>query len=60
MMVIVSLKQEHTESIPPRAILSCLTEFFVNNITYVLIYLGFPLIFVNFALSSKIFRRVLQ
>ena len=35
-------------------------EMFVSNMTYVLIYLGFSLTFVNFALSSDIFRRELK
>ncbi|CAF1186004.1 unnamed protein product [Adineta ricciae] len=33
---------------------------FVSNMTYVLIYFGFALTFVNFAISSKIFRREFQ
>ncbi|CAF1246137.1 unnamed protein product [Adineta ricciae] len=35
-------------------------EVFVSNMTYVLIYLGFSLTFINFALSSEIFRRELR
>jgi hypothetical protein len=35
-------------------------ELFVNNMTYVLIYLGFALTFVNFAVSSDMFRREFQ
>jgi hypothetical protein len=32
-------------------------ELFINNMTYVLIYLGFALTFVNFIISSAMFRR---
>ncbi|CAF1380298.1 unnamed protein product [Adineta steineri] len=33
------------------------TETFVSNMTYVLIYFGFSLTFVNFIISSQIFRK---
>ncbi|CAF4278177.1 unnamed protein product, partial [Adineta steineri] len=32
-------------------------EAFINNMTYVPLYLGFALTFANFAVSSKMFRR---
>ncbi|CAF4269231.1 unnamed protein product [Adineta steineri] len=32
-------------------------ESFINNMTYVPLYLGFALTFINFVVSSKIFRR---
>jgi hypothetical protein len=35
-------------------------ELFINNMTYVLIYLGFALTFANFVVSSDIFRREFQ
>jgi hypothetical protein len=35
-------------------------EVFVENMTYVLIYLGFSLTFANFAVSSDMFRREFQ
>jgi len=36
------------------------TELFINNMTYVLIYLGFALTFVNFIVASDMFRREFQ
>jgi hypothetical protein len=35
-------------------------ELFVNNMTYVPLYLGFALTFANFAISSSMFRREFQ
>jgi len=35
-------------------------EVFIENMTYVLIYLGFSLTFANFAVSSDMFRREFQ
>ncbi|UJR24503.1 hypothetical protein I4U23_005878 [Adineta vaga] len=35
-------------------------ESFASNMTYVLIYLGFSLTFLNFVISSDIFRRELM
>ncbi len=36
------------------------TELFINNMTYVLIYLGFALTFVNFIVASDMLRREFQ
>jgi hypothetical protein len=35
-------------------------ELFINNMTYVLVYLGFALTFANFVVSSDMFRREFQ
>ncbi|UJR35204.1 hypothetical protein I4U23_027971 [Adineta vaga] len=42
-----------------KSLLRSTTETFLSNMTYVLVYLGFSLTFVNFTISSQIFRREL-